>query len=336
MKVWLPAVRTSSGTDVFTQRLAAALASGGVEVEVTWLPLAFELLPSLHRTLRTPPGCDVIHANSWTGGALLDRSLPVVVTVHHLVHDPEYAPYRTPLQAIYHRHHVYAWERAAIAGAKMVTAVSPHVAGSVAECLGRRDVQVIPNWVDCTRFTPPVGRTRSGGTPTRILCVANRSRRKGADLLEPLLRELGDGFELRCTGGLRGAPRRAERPSGLVVLGRLTDEELVDEYRRCDVVVSLSRYEGFGYSALEAMACGKPVVAFAAGGLREVVAHGDTGFLVPVGDIREAAARIRDLGASPALRDHMGSRGRVRAERYEDAWRSYVDVYRTAIASRHR
>lgn len=335
MKVWMPAIRASSGADVYTRRLSGALAQAGVEVEVTWLPPAFEVLPVLHRRVPTPPGVDLVHANSWTAAALSGRGLPVVATVHHLVHDPAYAPYRSVAQALYHRHHVLPREREAIRGAASVVAVSPHVRASVTRLMGREDVDVVPNWVDCERFSPdPRGGGARGAGPFRLLWVGNNSRRKGVDLLAPLLARLGPGFELRGTGGLRGGAARRRSGDGITWLGRLSDDALVSEYRACDVVVSTSRYEGFGYSALEGMACGKPVVAFAAGGLQDVVRHGRTGTLVPLEDLDAMAAAIAALAGSPAMASAFGAQGRAEALRHAANWRAYLDVYRRALARR--
>ena len=64
MRVWLPAVRAGSGSDVFTERLADGLRDAGVDVEVSWFPLRYEFLPELLRA-RMPRRIDVVHANSW-------------------------------------------------------------------------------------------------------------------------------------------------------------------------------------------------------------------------------------------------------------------------------
>jgi glycosyltransferase involved in cell wall biosynthesis len=74
--------------------------------------------------------------------------------------------------------------------------------------------------------------------------------------------------------------------------------------------------EPFGQVAIEAMACGKPVVASAVGGLADVVVHEETGLLVPPGDVAALRAALGRLIADPALRERMGAAGRERVERY--------------------
>jgi glycosyltransferase involved in cell wall biosynthesis len=82
-----------------------------------------------------------------------------------------------------------------------------------------------------------------------------------------------------------------------------------------DVYVQTARREGFGFSVLEAMAWGRPVVATTAGGLISLVRDGQTGFLVPVGQPEAVAAKVLDLLGSRELRVKMGTLGREQAIR---------------------
>jgi len=81
-----------------------------------------------------------------------------------------------------------------------------------------------------------------------------------------------------------------------------------------DVLVALSREEGLGRTAIEAMAAGRPVVANNVHGLREVVSHGETGFLAGPRDTRDAAGRVVALLKDAELRARLGRAGRARAE----------------------
>src|SRR6185295_1281426 len=106
-------------------------------------------------------------------------------------------------------------------------------------------------------------------------------------------------------------------------------EALADWYRAADVCVVPSRTESFGFVALEAAACGTPVVANRVGGLRSIVDDGETGFLVTDG---EYAAAVRRLLESPAFAHELGATAAARSHRY--AWsitaarlrRLYTDV----------
>jgi D-inositol-3-phosphate glycosyltransferase len=87
-------------------------------------------------------------------------------------------------------------------------------------------------------------------------------------------------------------------------------------YRAADVVLVPSRSESFGLVALEAGACGTPVVASAVGGLLTLVDHGDSGFLVPDRDPEEFARYTAHLLDEPALAARVSQRAALRARRY--------------------
>ena len=311
MKVWLPAVRVGTGVDVFTQRLDRALRARGIDSRITWFPVWYEYFPELMRFHAPPPGTDVIHGNSWLTSAFLGCGVPVVATVHHLVHDPAYAPFRTHAQALYHRWHIREHELRTLRNAEAATAVSAYVARTVETFSGRAPITVVPNWVDTTTFSPDPSWTSDSSKPFRLLLVGNHSRRKGFDLLPALAAALGPRFELRCTGGLRGSG--LEAMPDVKLLGRLAEADLISEYQSCDAVISLSRYEGFGYTALEGMACGKPFIGFGTSGLAEVIENGVSGFLVATEDLSAMAARCMELAGNRALTARMGCAGRRRA-----------------------
>lgn len=334
MKVWLPALRVGTGTDVFTLRLADELRARGVEAEIGWFPAGMELVPWLMRGRRPPPGTDLIHGNGWTVAPFMGRGIPVVTTVHHLVHDPAFAAYRSPAQALYHRWHLRHRDARAIRDAAAVTAVSRYVAGTVRDLFGRPDVHTIGNWVDTDRYRPSAHQPPAPDGRMRLLWVGNPSRRKGADLLPALAARLGEAVRIRCVGGLRGDRTGLEGSGSIEWLGRLDEPRLIAEYQACDALLSLSRYEGFGYTALEAMACAKPVVAFAAGGLVDVVEDGVTGLLSPVDDLDHLAAQILRLARDSGLRRRLGDASLASAHARRGSAAAYVALYESVLAGR--
>lgn len=134
-----------------------------------------------------------------------------------------------------------------------------------------------------------------------------------------------DGEDLRLTN------LKLKTTAGLPVvheLGRLTDLELVEAYRRCDMVVFASLYEGFGLPILEAQAMGRPVITSNFGAMKE--AAGDGALLVDpysVEAIREAILRIT---REPALREDLIAKGLRNVERFraEAVALKYAEIYK--------
>ncbi|HOO73090.1 MAG TPA: glycosyltransferase family 4 protein [Spirochaetota bacterium] len=115
--------------------------------------------------------------------------------------------------------------------------------------------------------------------------------------------------------------------------GKVDNQTLVSLYSRKTILVMSSLYEGFGLPAAEAMACETPVVATAAGALKEVV-DDKTGILVPPGDPLALKNAVMQLLGDKKRRDRMGKEGRIRAEN-NFAWpvaaKNTLDVYRDVI-----
>ncbi len=124
----------------------------------------------------------------------------------------------------------------------------------------------------------------------------------------------------------------------VMFLGKRSQESLPYYYASADVVVMPSRYESFGMVALEAMACGTPVVASDVGGLSFIVRDGETGFLVPEGDARAMAECLSRILHDAELRAQLGARGVEVAREY--AWTRIADqieaLYGEAMAEHPR
>lgn len=333
IRVWLPAVRTGSGADVFTMRLARLLESGGAAPTITWLPHWAELAP--HRVPFTAPAdVDIVHANSWNAYAFAGDSRRLVVTVHHCVHDESFIPHKSWAQRLYHRGWIRRMEERSFEVASTVTAVSEFTRRSVASVFGFEDIQVIPNWIDTDVFCPLLS-ARTARAAFRLLFVGNWGQRKGADVLPGLMRCLGSQFELVYTTGLRGRSVPTALPENMKWSGKIKDEPgMADLYRQCDALLVPSLLEGFGYAALEAMACGKPIIAFNTSSLPELVEDGVTGRLVPVKDIDALAMACRELADNPVSLREMGEAARDRVLRRfspETALSRYLAVYKALL-----
>jgi len=275
--IWFPTVRAQSGSDVFTERLCAALNARGIRAEITWLPLRAEYSPWTVPIPKPPKWANLVHINTWLHPRFVPWHLPIVATIHHCVHDPALEPFKTPLQRIYHRQWIHRIEMAILKHSTVVTAVSRYSAHRTREVFGRSDLNVIYNGTD-TEIFRPIERSMPN-EPFRLLYVGNWIERKGIDLLGPILSILGPGFELYYIADRHHRHRRYDLPENCHCLGKPDTTGLVRAYQEADALLFPSRLEGFGLVAAEAMACGVPVIAANNSALPEVVKHKVTGWL---------------------------------------------------------
>jgi D-inositol-3-phosphate glycosyltransferase len=202
---------------------------------------------------------------------------------------------------------------------------------------------VIPPGVDVNLFYPrPAHRAkeRIGVDPDRILLlfVGRIEPLKGLETLLRALAVLKERGVCQCSqlalsiiGGdpeKDAATRNAEMErikalrgqlglEGMVTfLGKQDQDTLPDYYAAADAVVMPSHYESFGMVALEAMACGTPVIASEVGGLAFLVRDGETGFHVPDRDPEALADRICDIITDPLLRAKLGGQAAEYARGY--------------------
>jgi D-inositol-3-phosphate glycosyltransferase len=189
-------------------------------------------------------------------------------------------------------------------------------------------VATIPCGVDTELFVPGdrAGARRALGLDARpvLLWVGRIAPIKGLDtLLEAVgrLHDAGNRVRLLIVGGDADEPRngheRALRAQierrglaeAISFVGPQPQDVLPSYYAAADVTVVPSYYESFGMVALEAMACGSPVIASRVGGLVTTVRDGVTGFLVPDGHVGALAERITALVDDPDLRWRVGREG---------------------------
>ncbi len=140
-------------------------------------------------------------------------------------------------------------------------------------------------------------------------------------VLERVVKEMPAVLLMVGEGPERSSAQALARRLGLAERVKfLGTRETVEEIAAlADVFLLPSELESFGLSALEAMACEVPVVGSDAGGLPELVANGQTGYLLPVGDVDGMAARVIELLRNEERRKAMGRAGRRRAEEHFNA-----------------
>lgn len=308
---------------------------GNAEVRIVrQFPVAplppFEFLPEFRASLGFLRGVSILHAHDprlATVAKFLRK--PLVTTFHGYLTFEAIANSRTrpgrPLFEVYDR-----LVRAAVETSGWLIAVDGRIAEWLRRDYGTRNVGVIPNGVDTVRYRPGLDGAefrRAMGIPGEaplILAAKHFVPKNGMDVivramprvcsevpearlllaghgeLEPLIKRLVDDLSLR---------KRVYMP------GQLPHERMPEALAACDLCVVPSVpvagvEEATSVLALEAMASGKPVVASNLGGLREIIAHGDTGVLVSPGDPEALGASVAELLHDDKRRRDLGERAR--------------------------
>ena len=292
---------------------------------------------------------DVVHCHTWythLGGILakLNYGIPLVLTVHSL--EPLRPWKREQLGDGYD---FTCWvEKTAMEMADAIVAVSQETKADVLRLfdVDENKIHIIYNGIDPQEYrVSGSGRetlVAQGIDPEKpfVLFVGRIARQKGIIHLVNAIKYFDPGFQVVLCAGAPDTPQiaaemkaavtaaQSER-EGVIWIEQMLDKRLVIElYAQAAVFVCPSIYEPFGIINLEAMACETAVVASAVGGIKEVVVHGETGFLVPLEQMtaspfepvdpdrfaRDLAARVNELMADPAMRERFGKAGRRRAE----------------------
>jgi glycosyltransferase involved in cell wall biosynthesis len=331
------------GQGVYASELRAALSERGIEVStlagrgshaVKCRRITGRGHLDLSIRINADPGLlmagepDLVHMSGGPGGLQLLRRLPVpvVFTAHHTYSEAHgrlrWQRALSPLESAGYRR------------AAAVVAVSPATAQAVVR-LG-----VPPQRV---RVIAPGIRGRSPDAPVEresgsMLFVGRLEPEKGPlDALEamrrviearPMARGLlvGAGSLEDVVRGQTGADDR------ITLRSHLSDEELATEYRRAQVVLMPSQFEGLGLVALEAMAAGAAVVGYDVVGLRDTI--GADGMLVPAGNVAELAATCQRLMETDSLREELTARAAI-AIRERHSWSrcaaEFEELYRQVL-----
>ena len=315
-------------------------------------PLTFSLRAA--RLLRRRAAdFDVVHDNQSLGYGLLGlqrAGLPVVATVHHPItedrrHDLAAAPTLRKKLATSRWYSFLRMQRQVVQRLPAVLTVSRNSAADIVRdfAVPAERLTVVPVGVETDVFRPPA----SPRVPGRIVATASADvPLKG---LVPLLEAVAKlrterDVELVVVGRAKpgGAAASAIDRLGLSdavrFLSGLSEPALVDLFGSAEIAVVPSLYEGFSLPAIEAMACGTPLVATTAGALPEVVGpDGVSALHVPPGDPEALAAAMGRLLDDPELAARLGAAGRQRVVEHF-TWRavarSTVAWYRSVLADR--
>jgi D-inositol-3-phosphate glycosyltransferase len=314
-------------------RLEAGLAAPiAKEAIIDHLP---EFAANLERFARQQPApYGLVHSHYWQSGwagGILARSLgvPHAVMFHTLgeVKNRARISEQEPRQRIHHERNVVARANAIVTASEHERLLLERYYGADA---GR--IHTIPCGIDLELFQPrdPATARQQLGLPaekTVILWVGRLEKLKGVDILVSAAAQLSNReVTLLLVGGDDGAAdlrRELEEQAAAEGIGAnvrfegaVAHDTLPLYYSAADVVVVPSYYESFGLVAVEAMACGTPVVASRVGGLVSTVVDGVSGYLIPWRCPEPFAEKLEVLLNNPELRTNFGLAARRSVERF--------------------
>ena len=304
----------------------APLRAAGIPVEVVDLPRGLDPVRLVRATVQIArflrrERVDVVHTHCSVPGAIGRLAarlagVPVVVHTVHGFHFQEEQPWWVRVPSL------LAERGLGLVTDTLLTQNQGDLALAERHGIGPRGRRGrIGNGIDLARFQPVDKPAAAGDARPVVLCVARFEPVKNhALLLEAAARlaRRGRAFVLRLvgTGELEVDVRARVRALGLAdrveFLGYRDDMPAL--VAGADVCVLPSFKEGLPRAVIEAMAMARPVVATRVPGTREVVRHGETGFLVDPADVDGFAAALERLLFDPALRAQMGARARAVAE----------------------
>ncbi|MBD7964908.1 glycosyltransferase [Fictibacillus norfolkensis] len=188
--------------------------------------------------------------------------------------------------------------RYALGKASKVISVGPRLAEEMTKYVNENKVTLIPNIVNTDYFTIK----KSDNKSFRFFTVSLLTQKKGMDILVKAFANTfkGEKYELIIGGTGEEEANIKKLVDELMIsnqvqfLGELSREEVRDQMQSCDAFVLASRFETFGVVYIEALACGKPVIATASGG-PEIIVNEKNGLLVPVDDIKNLGNAMQTL-----------------------------------------
>jgi D-inositol-3-phosphate glycosyltransferase len=277
---------------------------------------------------------DVIHSHYWQSGragVLLARELgiPHVTMFHTLGEVKNRARISEEEPTVRIRH-----ERTIARRADAIITASPHERGLLSRYYGANEARMhtVPCGVDLDLFKPrdrTESRRHLGIDLDRpaVLWVGRLERLKGVDILIDAIAQLDDtDAQLLIVGGdTRAGALKAELLSqarhlgiegNVRFVGAVPHDDLPAWYSAADICVVPSYYESFGLVAVEAMACGTPVIASRVGGLTSTVSDGETGYLIPWRCPEPFAEKLEVLLHNPELRANFSRAAMKSVERF--------------------
>ncbi|MFD1674427.1 N-acetyl-alpha-D-glucosaminyl L-malate synthase BshA [Alicyclobacillus fodiniaquatilis] len=350
MKIGISCYPTIGGSGAVATELGKALARKGHEVHfiVTDVPFRLgtfvdhvyihEMDTTTYPVLRTPPydfslaalmanvideyELDILHAHyalpfavcAFLAKQMAKRDVKVVTTLHG-----------TDVTVLAQDLRLKQVMKLGIEKSDRVTAVSQDLIAQTKELFETdKEIECLYNFVDTDVFKPRAGdEVRkclsrpdervllhiSNFRPVKRICDVIQIFARVANQVNARLVLVGEGPDYNAA---RDLVHQLNLHNSVDFLGK--QDEVAPLVDSADVLLLPSEKESFGLVALEAMACGVPVVGTIAGGIPEVVQHGETGFLSPVGDVDQMAAQVLQLLRDDELYQQFSINSRTRAQ----------------------
>ncbi|QXP65679.1 glycogen synthase [Polaribacter sp. AHE13PA] len=316
-------------------------------------------LKAIFKTLSTglhmnadPIDADVVHCHTWYSHfagivAKLCYGIPLVITTHSL--EPLRPWKREQLGRGYD---ASSWiEKTAIEMADALIAVSEETKEDVLKHFNvdESKIKVIYNGINLQQYittteTSTLDEYGVDKNKPYVLFVGRITRQKGIIHLVNAIKYIDSDTQIVLCAGAPDTPEigaemkdavnevKKTRENVIWIDKMVSKEEIIQLYSHADVFCCPSIYEPFGIINIEAMACNTAVVASAVGGIKEVVVHGETGFLIPVEQqdaapfepinpdkfARDLAEGVNKVISDPELRETMAQKGRKRVEEHFD------------------
>lgn len=335
MKIAFPIITASSGSDIYYRLLCSCLKKKGVDAKVIELDYRYEFIPLLHRQICNKlKKYEIIHSNGDYGHLFKVPGKPLVVSLLHNVFDPYYQTYTTFPQKLYHFGLLKKRLRKSIELANTIVCISKATQKSFQDTfsINTKKLVTIYNGIDTNFFKPPSENIQI--QQGSLIFVGKFSKRKGADLLGPVMKQLGDNYTLTCVS--RSRPKQ-DLPRNIQFLHHVNQAELPGCFHKAQLLLFPSRLEGFGYAVAEAMACAKAVVCSNRSSLPELVDNGLGGYLCDVDDVDCLITKIREITCDPVRVRRMGYYNRKKVEQLFSLDRMterYIKLYEQVLAKK--
>lgn len=302
-------------------------------------PLFFSLYISLKlREIIDTYNLDILQVYGGPGGVFLLRkpNLPVIYVANHT-----YAQ-----QFRYFKKRIYQFlmllEKIGYIISTKIIAISSTTKKSLVDDYGipPEKIIVIPVGIDLDEFKPLNDIKK---IPSSILYVGRLDKRKGVQYLIRAMKHIVKDFPtaklyIIGNGNLRNSleelARREKVNNHVVFLGKVPTNDLIEWYNKAEVFVLPSLFEGFGIVALEAMACGTPVIGTKVPGIVDIIEHEKTGLLVSPKNEKELGENLKQMLSTPKMRRRFVHKSKKRLEKKFE-WKVIAEkvdkIYKTLV-----